>query len=126
VYSALSLVSLYHNSIISRRLKQVQRLPVSPFARPSEKEGTVSDAAGGKDGDVALGQALPLPSDHTRYTEYFSRHSSTYRTASRALVVIGYVQLLLEMMVVRGRKQEGKDVGRWKRWKLLVWLEGVK
>lgn len=99
---------------------------MSPFARPTEKAGTVSEGSAAKDSDAALGQALPLPSDHTRYTEYFSRHSSTYRTASRTLVVIGYVQLLLEMMVVRGRKQEGKDVGRWKRWKLLVWLEGVK
>lgn len=126
MYSALSLVSMYHDSIISRRLKQVRRLPVSPFARQDtpKEEGTDGDIE--KNGDAVLGQTLPLPSDHTRYTEHFAQNSTTYRTASRALVVIGYVQLLLEMVVVRGRKQEGKDAGRWKRWKMLVWLEGVK
>lgn len=118
---------MYHDSIISRRLKQVRRLPVSPFAR----QDTAPDEQGAgdnfeKNGDTLLGQTLPLPTDHTRYTEHFAQESTTYRTASRALVVIGYVQLLLEMVVVRGRNQEGKDAGRWKRWKVLVWLEGVK
>lgn len=118
---------MYHDSIISRRLKQVRRLPASPFARQDtapDEQGTGDNVE--KNGDTLLGQTLPLPTDHTRYTEHFAQESTTYRTASRALVVIGYVQLLLEMVVVRGRNQEGKDAGRWKRWKVLVWLEGVK
>ncbi|KAJ9108739.1 hypothetical protein QFC21_000059 [Naganishia friedmannii] len=165
VYSALSLVSLYHDSILSKRLDQLRRLPVSPFARPSGAAGgpeTIVDVKGnGEDGTprteaplgtesafpadplanfptipehpsvedpMASGAALPLPSEHARYTQFFARKSATYRTASRALVVIGYVQLLLEMVTVRrsGASGQGRDEGRWKRWRLLVWLEAVK
>lgn len=62
---------------------------------------------------------LPPASDHYRYTRFFSTASPLYRHASRSLVVIGYVQLLLEMMV---RKRKG-DKGRWG---LVVGLELIK
>ncbi|KAJ9125114.1 hypothetical protein QFC22_000067 [Naganishia vaughanmartiniae] len=166
VYSALSLVSLYHDSILSKRLDQLRRLPSSPFARPSGSRVENSDitadvTVSGEDGiprpevllstepafptdplanpptfpdhppdqDPLQGDAgLPLPSEHARYTRYFAGKSVTYKTASRALVVIGYVQLLLEMVTVRrsGSSGPGREEGRWKRWRLLVWLEAVK
>lgn len=130
MYSALSLVSLYHDSIISRRLKQIHRLPASPFRKSESPEGAETTEASFPDEPLAeatpLGQSLPLPSDHTRYTSHFARTSGVYKTAGRALVVLGYVQLLLEMVVVRGRRSEEREGGRWRRWKVLVWLEAVK
>ncbi|KAJ9104775.1 hypothetical protein QFC19_003916 [Naganishia cerealis] len=137
VYSALSLVSLYHDSILSKRLEQLRRLPSSAFAQPSgaraevpgtshtvESTSISSETREGEDGGIprpssldtksdfppnpladgpapfpeqipddtaeALRAALPLPSEHARYTQHFARNSATYRTASRALVVIGY------------------------------------
>ncbi|GHJ85824.1 hypothetical protein NliqN6_2226 [Naganishia liquefaciens] len=137
VYSALSLVSLYHDLIISRRLAQINRLPASPFRKsgPGGEDAprTFPDdplvQEGGGGGEEALGTTLPLPSDHTRYTSHFARTSGVYKHASRALVVLGYVQLLVEMMVVRGRGNEGeerREQGRWRRWRVLVWLEAVK
>lgn len=112
---------MYHDSIISRRLKAVHRLPASPFAsaRQAFPDDPVAETA-------SEGPALPLPSEHTRYTAYASRSSGTYRRAGRALVVMGYLQLLLEMVVVRPRAGEAKEVGRWRRWRMLVWWEGVK
>lgn len=131
MYSALSLVSLYHDSIISRRLAQINRLPASPFRKSGPREGEAAKTFPDDPlvGGEPLGTALPLPSDHTRYTSHFARTSGAYRHVSRALVVLGYVQLLLEMVVVRGRRDEGgkrKEEGRWRRWKVLVWLEAVK
>jgi peroxin-16 len=130
VYSALSLVSLYHDSIISRRLKQVNRLPESPFRKTDTPATTTpfpEDPLA--EPPIPLGQSLPLPSDHTRYTSHFTQTSGVYATAGRALVILGYVQLLLEMVVVRGRRSEGaaqREGGRWRRWRVLVWLEAVK
>lgn len=121
-------MSLYHDSIISRRLKQVNRLQESPF-RKTDAPTTTFPEDPLAESPVPLGQSLPLPSDHTRYTSHFTKTSSVYASAARALVVLGYVQLLLEMVVVRGRRSEGaaqREGGRWRRWKVLVWLEAVK
>lgn len=97
--------------------------PSDPLANPPAAPEHLSE-----EDPLAGGAALPLPSEHARYTQFFARKSPTYRTASRALVVIGYVQLLLEMVTVRrsGSSGLGRDEGRWKRWRLLVWLEAVK
>jgi peroxin-16 len=132
VYSALSVVALYHDSIVQGRIDRLDRLPRSPF--PQITPYTLgSDSITGKDGrndDRMSGSAsgskmdtsfTPIPplSDHARYTRHFCKTSKTYSRAGRLLMFIQHTQLLLEMIV---RKRKGNE----KRWEVLCWLEGIK
>lgn len=67
VYSALNVLSLYHDSVLHRSLSS---LP--PAARPT-------------------------PSSHARYTLHYTLTSPSYALLSRALALLSYSELLIEM-----------------------------
>ena len=128
VYSALSVLSIYHDSLIAKRLTQIPALPPSPFPRvqtytsPTTSTTTKSSALPQSDPRPEKWthqHKLPPPSDHAQYTQHYCATSRTYRRASRTLVFIQYMQLLTEMVV---KKRKGDK----KRWEVLLWLEGIK
>jgi peroxin-16 len=128
VYSALSVLSIYHDSLIAKRLTQIPSLPPSPFPRVQTytsptSSGTSESIVQPKIDPPAEKwtdqHKIPPPSDHARYTQHYCATSRTYRRASRTLVFIQYMQLLTEMVV---KKRKGDK----KRWEVLLWLEGIK
>lgn len=130
MYSALSIIGIYHDSLIAKRLDQIPSLPPSPFpvvhtytsppieSNPSDRLISGSSSTSSAEAWSAR-QKIPRPSDHSRYTRHFCQTSPTYNRASRILVFVQYVQLLTEMIV---RKKRGDK----KRWQVLLWLEGIK
>ncbi|PWY79767.1 peroxin [Aspergillus eucalypticola CBS 122712] len=72
VHSGVQLLSLYHDSLVSR---VISRLP-STIPRPT-------------------------PSPHARYTKYWTSHSSLYQRIAIALQMIQYTELLWEMAARR-------------------------
>lgn len=131
VYSALSIVGIYHDSLIAKRLDQISSLPPSPFpavhtyTSPTPIAGSPPSAPPTLNPSVKHAerwserQKIPAPSDHSRYTRHYCQTSPAYDRASRTLVFIQYVQLLVEMIV---RKRKGDK----RRWTVLLWLEGIK
>lgn len=157
VYSALSLLTIYHDTILQKRIARVREeerkspFPSDQLKQEEQKErqhlqaegadgsnghsngctnGTAPKAAASNgfpahmpdtksDTTAARETILPPASDHYRFTRHFAANSNVYRHASRALAVVGYVQLLLEMLV---RKRSGDG----KRWRLVVVLEAFK
>jgi peroxin-16 len=128
VYALLSLVSSYHDTVLSRRLTPALSLPPHPFARAPAAPSSKATADAQPEGSAQsrptpqapprISPVLPPPSDHTRYTRYWSDHSIIYRKASRALSVLGYVELLVEMLA---RKRGDRA-----RWRVIVSIEGIK
>lgn len=100
VYSFLSVVSAYHDTLLSKHLDPSVALPPRPFHKSAPRPD------------------IPPPSIHARYTRYWMDASPVYRSASKALTTVGYLQLLIEMIA----KKRGD---RW-RWRVLVGLEGFK
>ena len=67
LHSSIQLLSLYHDTLLSRA---VSRLPP---------------------------QLRPPPSPQTRYTKYWTAHSPTYKRTAQLLQVLQYTELLIEM-----------------------------
>ncbi|EFE40010.1 hypothetical protein TRV_05277 [Trichophyton verrucosum HKI 0517] len=72
VHSGVQLLSLYHDSLVSR---VIARLPLS--------------------------QPRPTPTPHTRYTKYWTSQSSIYHKVALALQMVKYTELLWEMAARR-------------------------
>lgn len=89
VHSGVQLLSLYHDSLVSR---VISRLP-STIPRP-------------------------VPTPHSRYTKYWTSHSSLYHRVAVSLQMIQYTELLWEM-VARRRGQKT-------RWRVVVLIEIAK
>lgn len=102
MHSFLALISSLHATLLNTHL-----LTIPPQLRPQ----------------------LPPPSPHERYTRAWSRDSPTYRYAARALIFVSHVQLLGEMLAIRGvgagRKMDAESK-RKRRWKWLLGVEGLK
>ena len=90
VSALLNVTSIYHDTLLSRAVKS------DPKLRP-----------------------LLTPSSHTRYTRAWCEKSSTYKWAARALEIIKFVQLLLEMGLRR-------TVSSKARWRGIVLIEMIK
>ncbi|KAL9940949.1 hypothetical protein V8E36_000437 [Tilletia maclaganii] len=60
-----------------------------------------------------------VPSQHTRYTHFFSDHVNPYHLISRALVIIKYVELLVEMLARR-------KLSELNAWNVVAGIETVK
>ncbi|KZS96001.1 peroxisomal membrane protein PEX16 [Sistotremastrum niveocremeum HHB9708] len=88
--ATLNLLSLYHDTLLARRLSQ----------------------------DPKLKPLIP-PSPHSRYTRAWSDKSGQYKWAARALEVIKFLQLVVEMSLRR-------KVGRNAKWRAIVSIEFVK
>jgi len=88
VHSSVQLLSLYHDSLL---LRAVARLPKAQ---------------------------QPHPSPHSRYTQYWTKHSPAYRRLALILQIIQNTELLLEMAAKRRGEQS--------RWDLVCTLESLK
>ncbi|CAD6580025.1 MAG: Peroxisomal membrane protein pex16 [Tremellales sp. Tagirdzhanova-0007] len=113
LYALLNVVSGYHDTLLSKRVGPNLSLPPHPFAneRPSATDSTGSTVP-------RIVPLLPPPSEHARYTRYWTNRSNVYRRASRALVTIGYVELLVEMVA---RKRGDRS-----RWRIVLLIESIK
>jgi peroxin-16 len=114
VTTLLSVVSGYHDTLITKRLDPSLSLPPHPFVRPKAS----SVYPDHPEIPPRTQPVLPPTSDHNRYTRYWSGRSAVYRKAARVLTTLSYVQLLLEMLA----KRRGERV----RWRLVLVLESVK
>ncbi|KAJ5959050.1 Peroxisome membrane protein Pex16 [Penicillium vulpinum] len=82
VHSGVQLLSLYHDSLVSR---VIDRLPSTILRRP--------------------------PTPHSRYTKYWTSRSSLYRQVALALQMLQYTELLWEMAARRrGQKTRWRVV----------------
>lgn len=126
VNTLLSLVSAFHDSLLSRRVPVSISLPPHPFSNhpisslsnPAPESSLISDSIKSQL-PPRVSPLLPPASDHTRYTRYWTERSSTYRRASRILVTLNYVELLIEMIA---RKKAGDRA----RWRLVLGIESMK
>ena len=113
VFALLNVVSGYHDTLLSTHLDPSLSLPPHPFDPPTRT------VLGDEPKISQLNPVLPPPSDHSRYTRYWSEKSGLYKKASRLLVTIGYVELLVEML-------SKKRLGQRRRWNYILGLESVK
>ncbi|KAE8378735.1 peroxisomal membrane protein-domain-containing protein [Aspergillus bertholletiae] len=89
LHSSVQLLSLYHDSLVSR---VISRLP-STISRPA-------------------------PTPHSRYTKYWTSHSSLYHNVAITLQMVQYTELLWEMIA----RRRGERV----RWRVVVLIEAIK
>ncbi|PSK57871.1 Peroxisomal membrane protein PEX16 [Elsinoe australis] len=88
LHSGVQLLSLYHDTLLARA---VARLPKAQ---------------------------QPHPSPHSRYTRYWTKHSSAYRRIATTLQVIQYTELLCEMAAKRKSEKA--------RWRAVTLIECLK
>jgi len=132
VYALLNVVSGYHDSLLSKHLDPALSLPPHPFAAPSHAIPSSSSASTTPALDTSApgpdvvptalkrtAPTLPPPSDHARYTKYWTARSGVYRKASRMLVTIRYIELLVEMIAK-------KKLGDRRRWNVVLGMESIK
>lgn len=101
VFTALNLLTLYHDALSNR---------------PSSSSSSSSSLSVPASAATTLG--LPV-SPHSRYTKYWLKQSKLYKAVARLLSVVSYAQLLLEMA---GKKYKG-EAGRWR---VVIGLESLK
>lgn len=101
--------------LLEKRVPSELSLPPHPFAPDASPKATLF----GSTPAPRVTPLLPPASEHTRYTRYWSERSKTYKRASRALVTITYVELLLEMVA---KKRSGDP----NRWRLVLGMESIK
>lgn len=118
VFALLSVVSSYHDSLLGRRLTKSLSLPPHPFTGPSPT--SISDeTTATTTTPPRVVPLLPPPSEHMRYTRYWTDRSSIYKRASRALSTLTYLELLMEMLA----RRKGNDRIRWK---VVLVIEAIK
>ncbi|WVQ81980.1 hypothetical protein IAT38_004107 [Cryptococcus sp. DSM 104549] len=118
LYAILNLVSGYHDTILHKHLSSSLYLPSHPFATAREStQLSTSSPEGPKPSGHGL--LLPPPSDHARYTRYWTESSPLYRRASRALTTISFLEMLVEMVA---KRKAGDRV----RWKAVLGMESIK
>ncbi|CAO1621879.1 unnamed protein product [Parajaminaea phylloscopi] len=133
IYSAINLLGMYHDDILNRLVvhRDVSQTGAAPPPPPSSAPLSVSSSqqignAGSStslDANAEASTSVPLlpynPSQHARYTNFYSDKSTTYRVAARLLVVIGYTELMSEMVA---RKRLGKKAA----WDVVLGIEALK
>lgn len=120
IYASLNLLGLYHDSILARALeKQNPNSSSSTSATLSEKQGFQTSLTPLEPSRHANALTGLTPSEHARYTQHFSRNSTNYNRVARTLVVVGYFELLAEMVARR-------KLGRRKAWDVVAAIEALK
>jgi peroxin-16 len=123
VFALLSVVSSYHDTLLGRRITKSLSLPPHPFAGrpgPSTSETLASaDAASPAPTPARVSPLVPPPSDHARYTRYWTDRSRIYKRASRTLSTLTYLELLMEMIA----RRKGNDRIRWR---VVLVIEAIK
>jgi peroxin-16 len=115
VFALLSVVSSYHDTLLGRRLTKSLSLPPHPFTGPP----TPSSDETASTTPPRVIPLLPPPSDHARYTRYWTDRSRIYKRASRALSTLTYLELLMEMLA----RRKGNDRIRWR---VVLVIEAIK
>ncbi|SOV06351.1 related to Peroxisomal membrane protein PEX16 [Ustilago sp. UG-2017a] len=114
IYATLNLLGLYHDSILARALDKQY-----PYAAGASAQAvTTSEKRSLAPKDVSAITSI-TPSEHARYTQHFAQHSRGYNKVARTLVVVGYFELLAEMIARR-------KLGRRKAWDVVAAIEAVK
>ncbi|KAL8383593.1 hypothetical protein RB595_010675 [Gaeumannomyces hyphopodioides] len=100
IHSGVQLLSMYHDSLLERAAADTSSSPSSPSTKTTK---------------------APSPSRtiHARYTTFWSQKSPLYRRVARALQIVQYTQLLVEMAA----RRRGDDR---LRWRLVVLVEAFK
>jgi peroxin-16 len=114
VNAFLSVVSSYHDTLLSHRVTSSLSLPPHPFDPAPTSSSSANPASA-----TRISPLISPPSDHARYTRYWTDRSAVYKRASRALVTLSYVELLVEMIA---RKKGGDRI----RWRLVLGIESLK
>lgn len=104
IYTAVNLLGMYHDSVLFRIV----------YGRRRVADGVVGDVR-----ENLLAGDVPRLSRHARYTHFWRTHSSTYRKAAIALMVLENTQLLAEMLARR-------RVGQKCAWDIVLAVEIVK
>lgn len=100
MYTLIHLISLYHDTLLTRSLRtSLPKVKLSANTIPSPST------------------ARQPP--HTRYTLHHAHHTPLYTRLARSLQVLQYTELLLEMLA----KRRG---GNRTRWRAVVLIEAVK
>ncbi|KAL8407485.1 hypothetical protein RB594_006346 [Gaeumannomyces avenae] len=103
IHSGVQLLSLYHDSLLER----------AAAAAAAAAAGTSPPSPSTKS------KAAPSRTIHARYTSFWSQKSAMYRRVARALQIVQYTQLLVEMAA----RRRGDDR---LRWRLVVLVEAFK
>lgn len=123
VFALLSVVSSYHDTLLGRRVTKSLSLPPHPFAgrhAPANGEPSTSTASGeASTMPIRVSPLVPPPSDHARYTRYWTDRSRIYKRASRTLSTLTYLELLMEMLA----RRKGNDRIRWR---VILIIEAIK
>jgi len=121
VFALLSVVSSVHDVLLEKRIPPDLSLPPHPFAAdaPPAQANNAALFPPAPPPAPRVTPLLPAPSEHTRYTRYWTERSPAYRRASRALSTVTYVELLLEMVA---KKRFGDKA----RWRLVLGVESFK
>jgi peroxin-16 len=116
LYASLNLLGLYHDSILARALDrhEPEATTSTTVSHPSEKRIAASTTSQYTNAITGI-----TPSEHARYTQHFTRNSKGYNRVARTLVVIGYFELLAEMVARR-------KLGRRKAWDVVAAIEAIK
>ena len=102
----MNLLGLYHDEILKRLV--IYR-DIDTTGPPQHSKTSTTGAP-----------LLPhTPSPHARYTNYYSNQSPVYKLAARLLVLIGYAELLAEMLA--RRKLSNK-----RAWDVVLGIEALK
>lgn len=110
----MNMLGLYHDEVLK---SLVIYRDVSNAAAPRASSSSSATAVATSPDSIPL---LPYtPSPHARYTNHYSNTSSTYKYLARLLVIIGYTELLAEMVA---RRRLPRD----KAWNVVLAIEGVK
>ncbi|CBQ72529.1 related to Peroxisomal membrane protein PEX16 [Sporisorium reilianum SRZ2] len=119
IYASLNLLGLYHDSILARALQKQNSTHDAAASAITEKARHPPSPAP-LDAVQPAGAATGLtPSEHARYTNHFSRSSNSYNRVARTLVIVGYFELLAEMIARR-------KLGRRKAWDVVAAIEALK
>ncbi|CDS00535.1 related to Peroxisomal membrane protein PEX16 [Sporisorium scitamineum] len=123
IYASLNLLGLYHDSILARAFEKQ-----NPHAANTSNDAisaiadkrTLPPSPASLDAVQPAGAATGLtPSEHARYTTHFSHTSKSYNRVARTLVIVGYFELLAEMIARR-------KLGRRKAWDVVAAIEALK
>ncbi|KAN0064470.1 hypothetical protein ACQY0O_002096 [Thecaphora frezii] len=123
IYSALNLVGLYHDSILVRALTQQHphsspaHAPAAPASRDKAALAVAPPSVASKT-SASSSQSLTF-SEHARYTQHFSHRSSAYKLVARTLVIVGYLELLVEMAARRKLTKK-------RAWDVVATIEALK
>lgn len=117
IYSIINLLGMYHDDVLNRLVvhcdvSQTGAAPPPRIASQPSSRATFSSS-----------DSIPLlpynPSQHARYTNFYCHRSRAYSTVAKLLVIVGYTELMTEMVA-------RKRLGRKRAWDVVLAIEALK